>query len=71
MATGTSVTASRLEAAIANVFVQATVSGVADVEQVTLTDAHGDRTIIDLTQIQYSNAPPAAATRALFAPAKP
>ncbi len=52
--------------AIANVFVRATVSGSVDVEQVVLTDAHGDRTIIDLTAIRYSNAAPSAATRALF-----
>ena len=56
---------------IANVFVRATVSGTTDVEQVVLTDARGDRTVIDLTGISYSNAPPSAATRALFAPASP
>jgi hypothetical protein len=54
--------------AIANVFVQAVVSGSTDVEQVVLTDAHGDRTVIDLTAIEYSDAPPSASTRALFAP---
>jgi hypothetical protein len=57
--------------AIANVFVQATVSGSAEVEQVVLTDVHGDRVVIDLAAIEYSNAPPAADTRALFAPASP
>lgn len=57
--------------AIANVFVRATVSGTTDVEQVVLTDAHGDRTVIDLAAIRYSDAPPAAGTRALFAPARP
>lgn len=56
--------------AIAAVFTQATVSGTADVEQVVLTDTHGDRTVIDLTAIAYSNAAPDAATRARFAPAK-
>jgi len=57
--------------AIGSVFTRATVSGRADVEQVVLTDAHGDRTVIDLSAIEYSNAPPDAATRARFAPAKP
>ena len=52
--------------AIANVFVQATISGARDVEQVVLTDAQGDRTVIDMTAIDYSNAAPSAATRALF-----
>jgi hypothetical protein len=52
--------------AIANVFVHATVSGTRDVEQVVLTDAHGDRTVIDLTAIDYSNAAPTPVTRALF-----
>jgi hypothetical protein len=55
-------------AAIANVFTRATVSGTNDVEQVVLTDAHGDRTIIDLSAIEYSASPPDAATRGLFAP---
>ena len=56
--------------AIAAVFTQATVSGAADVEQVVLTDAHGDRTVIEVTAMVYSNAAPDAATRARFAPAK-
>jgi len=57
--------------AIASVFVHATVSGTNDVEQVVLTDAHGDRTVIDLTGIEYSNAAPSAATRALFNATRP
>jgi hypothetical protein len=57
--------------AMAAVFTQATVSGIADLENVVLTDAQGDRTVIDLTAIEYSNAPPDARTRALFAPAGP
>jgi len=57
--------------AIASVFKQATVTGSGDVEQVVLTDAHGDRTVIDLSAIEYSDAAPAADVRALFAPAKP
>lgn len=56
--------------AIASVFRQATVTGSVDVEQVVLTDAHGERTVIDLTAIQYSAAPPGAEVRALFAPPK-
>jgi Outer membrane lipoprotein carrier protein LolA len=53
--------------AIAGVFSQATVSGTADVEQVVLTDARGDRTIIDLRNVSYSSDPPDADVRALFA----
>jgi hypothetical protein len=56
--------------AIAKVFTQATISGDADVEQVVLTDSHGDRTVIDLSAIEYSDAV-SAATRNLFTPAKP
>jgi hypothetical protein len=56
---------------IASVFAQATVAGADDVQQVVLTDAHGDRTVIDLAGITYSDAPPAADLRALFAPARP
>lgn len=56
---------------IASVFAQATISGGADVEQVILTDAHGDRTVIDLTDLQYSDSRPDAKTRALFGPARP
>ena len=56
--------------AIAAMFTQATVSGAADVEEVVLTDAHGDRTVIEVTAITYSNAVPDAAARARFAPAK-
>jgi hypothetical protein len=54
--------------ALAGVFRQATVSGAGDVQQVVLTDAHGDRTVIDLSQLEYSDAPPDADLRALFAP---
>ena len=52
--------------AIAQVFRQATVSGATDVEQVVLIDAHGDRTVIDLSAVEYSNTPPDARTRSLF-----
>lgn len=57
--------------AIASVFVNATVSGNDDVEQVVLTDARGDRTVIDLARVEYSSSPPSASTRALFDPASP
>lgn len=57
--------------AIAAVFTQATVSGAAEVEQVVLTDVHGDRTVIDLTAVQYSRSPPDATTRGLFTLAGP
>lgn len=57
--------------AIAGVFSQATVTGAADVEQVVLTDARGDRTVIDLGNISYSSDPPGADVRALFAIAQP
>jgi outer membrane lipoprotein carrier protein LolA len=56
---------------IAGVFAQATVAGSEDVEQVVLTDARGDRTVIDLSAVTYSNDPPGAGVRALFAPARP
>jgi hypothetical protein len=57
--------------AIASVFRQATVTGSGEVEEVVLTDAHGDRTVIDLSAIEYSDAAPDADVRALFAPTKP
>lgn len=57
--------------ALASVFVHANVSGGEDVEQVVLTDGRGDRTVIDLTAIEYSATPPSAATRMLFEPASP
>ena len=57
--------------AIAGVFKEATVAGSDDVEQVVLTDAHGDRTVIDLTGITYSSDPPGADVRALFALPRP
>jgi hypothetical protein len=56
--------------AIAGVFSQATVSGAADVEQVVLTDARGDRTVIDLRNVSYSSDPAGADVRALFAIAR-
>jgi hypothetical protein len=52
--------------AIAGVFKEATVAGADEVEQVVLTDVHGDRTVIDLTAITYSSDPPGADTRARF-----
>lgn len=57
--------------AIASVFSQATIAGADDVEQVVLTDAKGDRTVIDLRGIAYSSDPAGADVRARFAPAKP
>jgi hypothetical protein len=53
-------------ATIGSVFKQATITGAKDVEQVVLVDAHGDRTIIDLKDTQYSSAAPGAAVAALF-----
>jgi hypothetical protein len=52
---------------IAGVFREATVAGADEVEQIVLTDANGDRTVIDLTGITYSIDPPGADVRALFA----
>ncbi|HEU4780703.1 MAG TPA: outer membrane lipoprotein carrier protein LolA [Steroidobacteraceae bacterium] len=57
--------------AIAGVFSQATVAGAGEVEQVVLTDAQGDRTLIDLTGIRYSSDLPGADVRALFALPRP
>ncbi len=57
--------------AIASFFRQATVTGSNDVEQVVLTDAHGDRTVIDLSAIDYADAAAGADVRALFALARP
>ena len=57
--------------AIAGVFKAATVTGSDDVEQVVLTDARGDRTVIDLSGISYASEPPGADVRALFAPPNP
>jgi hypothetical protein len=57
--------------AIATVFKDATIAGSDDVEQVVLTDARGDRTVIDLSGVSYSNDPPGADVRALFAPPNP
>lgn len=58
-------------AAMNAVFKEATVTGARDVEQVVLTDVHGDRTVIDLSGIEYSDAQPAADVRALFEPTRP
>jgi len=52
--------------AVANVFQQALISGGKDVQQVVLTDKHGDRTVIDLQNIVHRSAAPDAQTRALF-----
>jgi hypothetical protein len=57
--------------AMASVFAQATVAGRDEVEQVVLTDARGDRTVIELSGITYSDDAPGANLRALFAPARP
>jgi len=57
--------------AIAGVFSQATVTGAEDVEQVVLTDAQGDRTVIDLGNISYSSEPPGDDVRTLFAIPRP
>lgn len=57
--------------AVGHVFREATVSGVADVEQVVLFDVHGDRTVIDLSDIRHSDATAAADVRALFSPPSP
>jgi hypothetical protein len=57
--------------AIAGVFSQATVAGSEDVKQVVLTDAHGDRTEIELVDVAYSSDPPGADVRALFTPSRP
>lgn len=54
-------------ATIGSVFKQATITGAKDVEQVVLVDAHGDRTVIELKNTQYSNTAPTAAVSALFA----
>lgn len=53
-------------ATIGSVFKQAMITGAKDVEQVVLLDAHGDRTVIDLKNTQYSSAAPDAAVTALF-----
>jgi hypothetical protein len=53
-------------ATIGSVFKQATITGAKDVEQVVLIDAHGDRTIIDLKDTQYSSAAPGPAVTSLF-----
>jgi len=52
--------------AVASVFQQALISGGKDVEQVVLTDKHGDRTVIDLQNIVHRSDAPDSRTRALF-----
>jgi|HigsolmetaAR202D_1030399.scaffolds.fasta_scaffold00150_15 hypothetical protein len=52
---------------IGSVFKEATIKGAKDVEQVVLSDAHGDRTVIQLQDIRYSATEPDASVRALFA----
>jgi hypothetical protein len=54
-------------ATIGSVFKEATIKGAKDVEQVVLADAHGDRTVIQLRDVQYFAAGPDAGTRAMFA----
>lgn len=56
---------------LAGVIRQVTVVGSDDVEQVELTDAHGDRTLIELSAIQYSRDGPPADVGALLAPPRP
>ncbi len=53
-------------AAMASAFKEATITGGKDVEQIVLIDAQGDRTLIDLADIEYSTAAPDAGVRALF-----
>lgn len=53
-------------AAMSAAFKEATITGGKDVEQITLTDTHGDRTSIDLSGIEYSTEPPGPDVRALF-----
>ncbi|MBC7982856.1 MAG: outer membrane lipoprotein carrier protein LolA [Candidatus Obscuribacterales bacterium] len=52
--------------AIAGVFKEALISGATEIEQVILIDKHGDRTVINLHEIDYSNHAPSAEVRALF-----
>lgn len=56
---------------LAGVIRQVTVTGSDDVEQVELTDARGDRTLIELAAIQYSRDGPPADVGALLAPPRP
>jgi len=53
---------------IAGVIRQVTVTGSKDVEQVELTDAQGERTLIELTAIRYSADAPPEDVRALLSP---
>jgi hypothetical protein len=54
--------------AIANVFKEAVVSGAKEVEQIVLSDRHGDRTVIELQGVVHTVDPPSEAVRALFRP---
>lgn len=54
-------------ATIGSVFKEATITGAQDVEQVVLMDAHGDRTVIELKDVRYSDAAPGPDVQALFA----
>ena len=56
---------------LAGVLRHVTVTGSDDVEQVELTDAQGDRTVIELTAIRYSRESPPATVGALLAPPRP
>jgi hypothetical protein len=51
---------------VERVFGEATVEGTDEVERIVLTDAHGDRTTIELTGITYSGDAPGAEVRAQF-----
>jgi len=51
---------------IGTVFKEATIKGAKDVEQVVLSDAHGDRTVIRLEDVRYSSDEPDASVRVLF-----
>jgi outer membrane lipoprotein-sorting protein len=53
-------------AAMSQVFTEAVVSGAAQVQQVELHDAHGDRTVIQLLDPQLLTRPPTAQERALL-----
>jgi outer membrane lipoprotein-sorting protein len=52
----------------AGVIRQVTVTGSADVEQVEIVDAQGERTLIELTSVHYSPDAPREEVRALLSP---
>lgn len=56
---------------LSGVIGRVTISGSADVEKVELTDAQGERTLIELGAIEYSAEGPAAEVRALLDPKRP